>query len=115
MTTEQIRIAVAREMGWHHITPTLLSGKPLHGMGNFDAQEIPNYPTSLDACAEFEKTLTEGEREIYLGCLYDFTNDGLNDYDGETIWGTVFEFVTMTAPQRCKAYLRMKGKWEEAS
>lgn len=57
----------------------------------------PNYHGSLDDCAGFEATLTVREQGIYLGHLHSIC--------GAFIWPS----VTATAPQRCEAFLRVKG------
>lgn len=62
---------------------------------------IPNYPESLDACAEFEKTLTTEQRHDYVRALRHITE----------AWDAMPEFTTTfaTARQRCLAYLKTKG------
>lgn len=58
----------------------------------------PDYYSSLDACAEFERTLTPLHLVEYSYILMELTR-------------TTYEAITATAPQRCEAYLRMKGLW----
>ena len=68
-------------------------------------ESIPNFHSSLDACAEFEKTLTtEKDRRAYKLALVKASTDGKGD------WLTQ---IIATAPQRCEAYLRVKGLWKE--
>ncbi len=64
---------------------------------------VPNYYSDLNACAEMEKTLTEAERVFYFG--------NLNSSSPEQSTYACLCFAT--APQRCEAFLRTKGKWIE--
>lgn len=67
----------------------------------------PNYAESLDACREFEESLSEDERHNY-GLLIE------NTERFDTLWGgnRITAMVTVTAKERCEAFLRLKGKWE---
>ena len=73
----------------------------------------PNYHASLDACAGFEATLkTDAERDAYGEALWSvmFPKSSAAryyDFDGEI----ACDCATATAPQRCEAFLRLKGKW----
>ena len=57
---------------------------------------LPNYPLDLNACAEFEATLTGAERFTYLVELNKLSGD-----EPSSVWAT--------ARQRCLAYLKTKG------
>lgn len=74
-----------------------------------DERSIPNYPlpASLDACAEFERTLQGEVFEQYYAALFNVLN-----WDNK-FWGKQrdLEMIRATALQRCEAYLRVKGKW----
>ena len=68
LTNEEIRIKIAKSLGWvkcgyygdeQHST---FSGITPHG----GRHEINNYPESLDACKEFEKTLTSENHFTYI-------------------------------------------------
>ncbi len=65
---------------------------------------IPDYLGDLNACAQFEKTLNEGEQREYLFHLC----KGQRADDGE-LWLAVHK----SAPQRCEAFLKTKGLWVE--
>ena len=67
----------------------------------------PNYHASLDACAQFEATLTSPrEQADYAARLQRaISGPGMRAYVGE------FAIATATAPQRCEAFLRLHGKW----
>jgi hypothetical protein len=60
----------------------------------------PDCHGSLDACAEFERTLDRIQRREYVRQLYHITE---NDFGAHCA----------TAAQRCEAYLRMKELWNE--
>lgn len=111
MTNEQIRIAVAEALGWECYEGVYVKGDGSTPRVMGDAPHkvydlIPNYPESLDACAEFE-------------------NDAPEDYWIE-LWRVVLGhkavmneanlalFGKATPLQRCEALLRLKGKWVEA-
>jgi hypothetical protein len=73
----------------------------------------PNYYGSIDACAEFEKTLNGWtEKDAYGAALWqaigpDHGKTEVYDFDDTLVW----QCATATAPQRCEAYLRTIGKW----
>lgn len=124
LTEDQLNVAVAELLGWREIKKRkyfdgdecqteykALGGIP-PGMPKSCDCEIPPFTTSLDAMAQAEATLTDEERNEYAFALYDDTKDSLHNYNGAIKWGTVFEFVTMTASQRARAFLRAKG-WKK--
>ena len=108
MTNEEIRIKVAEAMGWTWNEQTMIGGilfRPAwshdtHGF-RYSIHDLPNYPESLDSCAEFEKTLTTEQRHDYVRSLRHITE----------VWDAMPEFTTTfaTASQRCLAYLKTKG------
>jgi hypothetical protein len=100
MTPEQQNIAIAEVMGWTNIAappyqdwqhPTLPSRNTPSGR--------PAYHSDLNACAEFESTLTGNEWDKYC------------DHFGGSLRGC----ASATAPQRCEAFLRVKGLWRDES
>lgn len=97
MTTDKIRIAIAQELGWTE----RVSGwwKDPDRNREDDGELPPNYPASLDACAEFEKTLTEEEYQQFGLELLKLNHTQ--------------RVLSATTLQRCEAYLRVKGKWVE--
>jgi hypothetical protein len=68
---------------------------------------VPNYPSSLDACAEFEKGLTDMQWVRYLQELASVVK---LPKQAEI---QIRQYVHATAPQRCEAFLRVNGAWEE--
>ncbi len=99
MKPEEINKAIFRSLGW-----SIVEDSPYKGCswnkGAAYTSKPPNYAESLDACAEFERTLTPRELAEYSYGLMDITR-------------TTYEAITATAAQRCEAYLRMKGLWNE--
>lgn len=74
---------------------------------------VPNYPESLDACAEFESALKPASRHFYMceleRILGFYSGPGGWDMGPESLWA----MVTATPLQRCEAFLKTKGLWEE--
>ena len=94
MKNEEINIAIAESLGWKTIEGIWVGPK------NWKGEEVPKYAESLDACAEFERTLELRDLADYSYKLMDITN-------------TTYEAITATARQRCEAYLRVKGNWRD--
>ena len=97
MTDEQMRIAIAEACGWEVISNTLCNVKPDKN-GDPEIEPIaplPDYPEDLNACAEFEKTLTDKELWQIDAILFNLPDCRA-------------PFVA-TARQRCLAYLKTKG------
>lgn len=69
-----------------------------HGKPWDHCNDIPNYPISLDACAEFEATLSTEHEGMYLDILDSFFE------------GKPYRLLRATPRQRCIAFLKTKGK-----
>lgn len=114
MTKDQINQAIAELCGW-----TDGGGKanwPDFGYGPTskpypaEPEPPPDYHGSLDRCAEMEATLTEEEHNQFRQELQIITNP-----KPEAYLDSFFDFrsfASATAPQRCQAFLRVKGKWQ---
>lgn len=127
MTPEQIRVAVAEELGWRMVEGTLafppktlidewLASLPKEQADQVmavDYCEIPNYDSDLNACHEMEKSLTNEQIQRYseqlskivvpLKALFPpFVNPPATRY----IWHA-------TPIQRCEAFLRVRNKWRD--
>ena len=109
MTKEQIRIKVAEALEYKTTnTSTWITHKIWERNGLYyavgdifcDVRQLPNYPESLDACAEFEKTLRD-----------DNSLDGMVSYCNVLmqICESHRACVFATAEQRCLAFLKVKG------
>lgn len=105
MTDEQINIKIAELCGWKPQTIcTDMQGTPW-------PSEPPNYAADLNACHEFEETLDYGQAELYDDELCDICAKTNELLDNPKPWR--FAVTTATASQRCEAFLRVHGQWEE--
>ena len=104
MTDEQMRIAIADACGiavYEEPDGSGLwscKGSYKTGISKEHAQRVslPNYLNNLNACAEFEKTLTDEEHNHYRAHIYGMTFNPR-------------ECFSATARQRCIAFLKTKG------
>jgi len=110
MTPNEINEAIARSMGWTDFEEMDDCVQGFHPDNGFH-RPLPDYYADLNACAEFEQSLSakpEGslgvvEQESYADEIYGM------------ICGphfTAFNHITATAPHRCEAYLKVKGLWK---
>lgn len=120
MTDNEIRIAIAEQCGWKQIADR---GKGIdrkdrfHGTrdGYDTRRRIPDYTKDLNACAEFERTLEEcdevnGEDQLgYMEMLAEVVGAKWGANNQCDMW----RITHATAPQRCEAFLRVKGLWME--
>lgn len=102
MSPDAINVAISEECGWEI---QKISGRITNlGWKTVDEDEqstpFPSYFSDLNACAEMEATLTDEEYALFKKHLCDAIGSG-------------FRIVSATAPQRCEAFLRVKGKWIE--
>jgi len=116
MTPERMNITIAESLGWEWKPETLKpTGHCWHRPDGHWAErtlfyevrrkedhcdQLPDCYSDLNACAEFEATLTEERFGEYRHQLIDMLG---------TRWGTA------TARQRCEAYLHTIGEWEDQS
>jgi hypothetical protein len=131
MTNEQINIAIAKACGWfncilpsqdeyHFLTDLELGramGKPVGR--NFSLHKdglhypLPRYCNDLNAMHEAEKTLTNVQHRQYRREIWHSVNEDLSSY--EKVKAAKRAHFSSTALQKAEAFLRVKGKWEEAS
>lgn len=117
LTDEEIRIKVAESLGWVQIWKRQC-GHNLGAPGAFDwvGREkpggveyiLPNYPADLNACAEFEATLTDEELSLY-GHELGRQTECMQWYNGYISAFGITVIARATARQRCLAYLKTKG------
>ena len=112
MTDSELRVAVAEARGWKRkLVPPTKDG-PENPYEEFQHTwwykpdgkfgQPPNYPGDLNACAEFEATLsTDIMRWKYIGRLIDETKA-----ESLEVYAEAFILATATARQRCIAFLR---------
>lgn len=125
LTDEELRIKVAEACGWTWATETEIAGKMFHACWTHDkhgfayaSYELPNYPLDLNACAEFEATLTDEEKASYVKFLNAShpTSDIFHPNQNERgfnnkLAAEVFGLVAATAAQRAEAFLRTLNLW----
>ena len=121
MTPNEIRIAVAELCGWKFYDDqtaccpkqAIKQSGPFGKRCHTDWVFVPNYPASLDACAEFTKGLfsraDEWNKALYLAVFNhsEVTPDMLTDAE------LTFALNNATPLQRCEAFLRLNNKWVE--
>lgn len=114
MTTQQINIAIAESLGWHHfiINDEYGNDRALRPGQEFSMgcifTDIPNYTADLNAMHEVEKTLSLDERDKYYSHLWNIC-DKMHRMASVGGWLV----PTATALQRAEVYLRTIGKWNE--
>lgn len=113
MTDQQINIAIAESLGAKQEKYSLYGDEPTWVFKKYFCAlvDLPRYTTSLDACAEFEATLTRDEQYHYDCYLFKqcVPMDRGDVFDPDS----AFLCITATPRQRCEAYLRTKGLWQE--
>lgn len=114
MTNQEINERIARLCGWER---KLVFGKHAVVVKWVDPSGVntgfnpPNYAESLDACRAFEeliKNSTEYDMRDYIINLEDASKARGSGWD----WRS-FQLTTATPLQRCEAFLRLKGQWDE--
>ena len=102
MTNEQINIKIAELCGWKRHPQDQWIIIPPNALHSFPPLfTTPNYTADLNACHEFEKTLTPEQESAYWEHL-------LQAHEYIQPWAGC-----ATARQRCEALLRVHGQWEE--
>lgn len=109
MTPERIRIKVAEAMGWKHPEYGYMQNawRESNGSWHFGSNVLDD----LNACAEFEGALTNEEHNKYRRILAKVVGERESPSYSTPGWRR--RYVSATALQRCEAYLRVKGLWEE--
>lgn len=112
-TDEQLRIEVAGLMGWTDLrVEWFLGERVLAGVDSSikhgpKLRAVPRFHESLDACAEMERSLSEGEdgewseRDEYMSQLCRITG-------AEPSMLKVWALATATPRQRCLAFIQAK-------
>lgn len=121
LTPQEQNILVAESVGFtKHISKYDCFGeqgevdtwKLFNNKGECIVNGLPNYHSDLNACAELEKTLTTKEqRDSYVRYLYCIKNKAM-PFEATVLWAQ-FDLVSVIAPQRLEAYLRVKGLWKD--
>ena len=100
MSPEKQRIAIATACGW---TDTQIID------GKYGQTDVPDYLNDLNACHEMEKVLDYEQCEAFSNMLPPPNEDREKDYAFP--WS--FARIHTTAAERCEAFLRTLGLWEE--
>jgi len=108
MTDTDIRIALARAMGWRDFRrdlhdPNLLLGSKAYGAMGLEEFEVPRL--TLDWMHEVEKTLPDDQWELYESYMWDTS---------KTIAENGRRLVSASVAARAEAFLKTIGKWEGA-
>jgi len=107
MSPEAQRIKIAEACGWvmrKNVSDWLApDGMVYQNWGGFTS--CPDYLNDLNACHEFEKTLTDPLRKKYQSVLIAEVI-GWSAFDNERI------SIHATAAQRCEAFLRTLDLWK---
>lgn len=108
MTDNEIRIAIAEVLGIKQAAAVLKDQQERELAAYYQDRakptgKIPDYPKDLNACAEFEASLTD--RRTYKTFLYIIVLEDPKNPDNDTTFAT--------APQRCEAFLRILNLWKE--
>jgi hypothetical protein len=106
MNEQEQNIAIAESMGWTEIedctcTPRCKRGKKPDD--KYSKWHLPSYTTDLNACHEFEETLSDSEYEQYAERLIEC---------GEVLNNPRLT-LSACAGDRCENYLKTKGLWKE--
>ena len=115
MTDEQINAAIAEACGWTEcrlvakVVLSVLRDPVAYGVppnGNYEIACL-NYCFDLNAMHEAEKVLTDEQYMHFSDCLWDAEYEGQNQIKK-------WRWLSTTARQRAKAFLRTLGKWEQS-
>ena len=107
MSPEKQRIAIATACGWTDIEPCTCCDGVSRGYTptpGAHKKHLPDYLADLNACHEMEQVLTHDQRIDYMEWL------GLSS--GEH-WHKVWAYVQATSAERCTAFIRTLGLWED--
>lgn len=123
MTDLQIRTKIAEILGWKpdddgaglNTWEASWAGNKLYGLKpRFDDSGklvsytvdcvVPNFPEDLNACHEFETAMSDEKHITFRAQLAEVVGD---------VAYFCRKFTSATARQRCEAFLRLHGQWEE--
>lgn len=128
MTPDQINKSIAELLGWTDVNfyednagPGYWNGYPPSKLGvNKNGEwvvvkesyhkHLPNYFGDLNACVEFEDSLTEKEKHYYESILIRVLGQRVPGDDRVEL--SDFDLLSAKAPKRCEAFLRLKDEWK---
>jgi len=118
MNKDQQRIEIAELCGWRFVLDEKTGSHAVYSpdssirmcwcrletnISDLYKWDLPNYHGDLNACAAFEATLNTVDAASYRKLIVDYGN---RESDAAAL-------CHATAPQRCEAFLRLKGKWND--
>lgn len=121
MTPSAMRVAVAEACGWSIVKNYSNGGLygyparvPSYDVAELPPGAIPDYPADLNACHEMERTLTDSEHASFRALLVEIVN---GKFPGLALMNErqYRAWFSATAPQRCEAFLCVRGLWEEGT
>ena len=117
MSPEKQRIAIATACGWTDIRRQNLyrGDRDLYGTKLIGAEKhrnrLPDYLADLNACHEMEKRLDYEQCEAFSNTVADIVQAANREKDYAFPWS--FARIHATAAERCEAFLRVMGLWED--
>lgn len=101
LSDDELRVKVAAACGWKRITTDgFFIGESPNG-GGF--QGLPNYPSSLDACSSFERTMNDAQWNSYAPALGALCRVNVHHFNGSIIVARAL--ITASPRERCIAFL----------
>lgn len=95
--------------GYHDNHSPIPMGCRCHYANQPQPSNVPNYLSDLNSCAEMERVLNEDQAVLYRHRL------AMNSDGGNAPFLTVEAALChATAPQRCEAFLRVMGLWQDS-
>ncbi len=125
MTPEKQRVAIAEACGWTSYPHEPKKCFNPDGLSCYWS-DAPDFLNDLNACAQFEATLTEREGFDYVWILAQLCNpnefaedQSIRSRSSCDSWleepiHEAFKTACAKPAMRCEAFLRVKGLWEEA-
>ncbi len=121
MTPEQMLVAIAEDQGWeYHGDKSWKKAGNVSNLFYWKNEELnkaysqlPNYPSDLNACHEFEEKMTPLDHQHFCLFLHKLIMGTMDNFDinGTCNLECISRVVKATALQRCEAFCRMK--WPE--
>ena len=121
MTNDEMRVVLGRWAGYNIVdgfyaypsVEMIMARVPpeiFEQLSAFGYEEIPNYPTSLDAVATLEARLTESEQASYVDWFFhnlpEEEDQGPNPEDeGNIMCVGIWQLLHATAEQRCRGLI----------
>lgn len=114
MTPERIRIKIAEACGWKRSHTRVGEAQRIQKEWYYIC-DLPDYPNDLNACHSFEKVIEQkGLTQSYMAGLAHLLGYSVHHSEQwNEIWASLWGCVHATAAQRCEAFLKTLGLWED--